>query len=437
MTFARKINHAIIWQLILLVFLAGCGLLYLALGMSVYWWAGCAAWLILFSFFTAKQENQSVQRQIRALSTMIAGWRDSEFSISIKAPEHTDLAQLTEELNLVGELLRQERQGLVQRELLLQTVIQNSPMAVVLYDASQHIILANLAARNFCADGKQLNGQAVEIFLGKLPAPLQEAVAKPGENICTFGPENNQESYHISRSDISLNGQTHTLLLIRTMTRELNRQEVAVWKKIIRVMSHEINNSLAPIVSLSNNGLNISKSGDQTKLEQVFNIIAERAQHLNQFISGYAGFAKLPKPNIQSVPLKAFLTNICTALNCRFHLEQPEMSAEFDPIQVEQILINLVRNALEAGSSQEDIELDCTQTDKEICIEVRDQGQGMEEDVLSQALLPFYSTKRNGSGLGLALAREIMEAHQGRINISPRKDRGELRGIVVSLYFLV
>lgn len=410
---------------------AGVTLIEYALGDSKYWWLAALLWLGLLSFSAASIQSRKFEQQIRALSIMVTAWRDSEFSISIQPSKQPFLAELTDELNQVGDLLRQERQSLVQREMLLQTVIQNSPMAVLVFDANEHIILSNLAARNFCADGQALNGRSISFFTEQLPQPLQESINNQGESICSFGPENNQESFHVSNTSLSLNGQTHHLLLIRTMTREMNRQEVAVWKKIIRVISHEINNSLAPIVSLSNTGQELLKQSKTDKLEQIFTIIGERSNHLNQFIAGYAGFAKLPKPSIQTLNMQDFFTNICTALECSFQLEHAQMTGHFDPIQVEQILINLVRNALEAGSEQENIQLKAYHSDDELCVEVQDNGQGMEEDVLAQALLPFYSTKRQGSGLGLALVREIMEAHQGRISLRPR----ESGGLVVSLYF--
>ncbi|MGB8636450.1 MAG: ATP-binding protein, partial [Rhodanobacteraceae bacterium] len=142
------------------------------------------------------------------------------------------------------------------------------------------------------------------------------------------------------------------------------------------------------------------------------------------FIGGYADFAKLPSPRLKSVDWVRFMESL--ALHCRFRVvgPLPTEPARFDPGQVEQILINLVKNAHEAGSPEDEVTLSIRRKGSELQIEVADRGPGMNEAVLSQALLPFYSTKRSGTGLGLALAREIAEAHEGRLQLANREHGG-------------
>ncbi len=208
------------------------------------------------------------------------------------------------------------------------------------------------------------------------------------------------------------------------MTRELSRQEVAAWKRVIRVVSHELNNSLAPISSLAHSGAELARRGDVQRLPGVFATIGERARHLHGFIDGYARFAKLPAPRLVTVEWKPFLDAL--ALHCRFQLQGsvPSQPGLFDTVQIEQVLINLVKNAHESGSAPEGVTLALSMVGHELRIEVGDRGPGMSEAVLAQALLPFYSTKRSGTGLGLALAREISEAHGGRIALANREDGG-------------
>ncbi|TXS94109.1 ATP-binding protein [Parahaliea maris] len=394
-------------------------------------WLATAVTLLPFALLARRLEATPYRQQLRALSSMIAGWRDSDFALSISAPDSPELDHLTRELNAVGTLLRRERHSLVQRELLLQTVIQSSPMAVMLCDSDGHIVLANVKARQWFGRQGQLEGHTLAEASSALPPSLQSALEKDGESMCTLGQEPDLDTFHVSRTRFELNGQAHYLILVRPMTRELNRREAAVWKKVIRLMSHEINNSLAPISSLAHSGRTLANQHGVPSLDRVFDTIESRARHLNDFIAGYARFAKLPPPQPEAVDLRSFLTPLCGALDCQLDMPAAGQHGWFDPAQLEQVLINLVKNALEAGSESGDISVHWLSDPAGDVLEVRDRGQGMAADSMERALLPFYSTKRSGSGLGLALAREIMEAHEGYIDIRPR----EGGGTVVSLCF--
>jgi signal transduction histidine kinase len=216
---------------------------------------------------------------------------------------------------------------------------------------------------------------------------------------------------------------------LKRLTRELSRQEVSTWKKLIRVLSHELNNSLGPLSSLAHSGAEIARRGDYASLPQVFSAIGERAEHLHQFVSGYATFAKLPAPRSERVPWEQFIADLRGQQSFVQSSALPELAGWFDRGQVEQALINLIKNAHEAGGPSDDVELWIVCVAGSQRIEVRDRGSGMSQTVLAQALLPFYSTKRSGTGLGLALAREIAEAHGGRIQLANR-DGG---GLIVAL----
>ncbi|MEG2034611.1 MAG: ATP-binding protein, partial [Janthinobacterium sp.] len=183
-------------------------------------------------------------------SGTVASYQDGDFAFSLRWPQNDELADLVTAHNALGDVLRKQRLDLVQRELLLDTMVQNTPVAMLLVTEGSAIVYANLAARHLLNEGRRLEGQHLADIVRKAAPALAEALARAHDGLFTSGDGEQEEVYHLARRSFSLNGRKHELLLLRQLTLELRRQEVQTWKKVIRVISHELNNSLAPLASL-------------------------------------------------------------------------------------------------------------------------------------------------------------------------------------------
>ncbi len=367
----------------------------------------------------------------RALAGSVNTYRDGEYNSGIHWQGSDDLGDLVRSHAELGEVLRDQRQGLVQRELLLDTMVQNTPVAMLLVaaggDGERRVVFANLAARKLLHSGWKLEGQRFDDLMSDAPVEMREAMQRGGDSLFAIGNEEEDEEeqvYHLSRRHFRLNGRRHELLLLRLLTNELRRQEVQTWKKVIRVISHELNNSLAPVASLAHSGAELVRRGRSERLEEIFGTIEERARHLEGFIRGYARFAKLPQPLLNTVDWTNFLSSLQRQIGFELESSTEGMSSRIDQAQMEQALLNLLKNAHEAGGEGSSVSVKLTRLPDWLRIEVLDRGSGMNEAVLQNALVPFYSTKRNGTGLGLALTREIVEAHGGRLSMHNREGGG-------------
>ena len=398
-------------------------------GRALLVWSLCMATLLPLAALAIRAALAPVLSLFRALEGTVTSYQDGDFAFGLHWPRKDELERLVRAHNDLGDVLREQRQALVQRELLLDTMVQNTPVAMLLVEQAGAIVYANVAARQLLGQGRKLEGRHLDAVLAHASPALVDALERGGDGLFSSGDADDEEVYHLARRSFTLNGRRHELLLLRQLTLELRRQEVQTWKKVIRVISHELNNSLAPLASLAHSGAELVRRGQTERLPQILDTIGERTRHLESFIQGYASFAKLPAPRLQPCVLPALVERLRAQCGVTLAADLPEVALWCDPAQLEQALVNLLKNAHESGSPPEQVALRVVAGVGQVRLDVLDRGHGMTDAVLTQALVPFYSTKRHGTGLGLALAREIAEAHGGRIVLANR-DGG---GLAVSL----
>jgi PAS domain S-box-containing protein len=320
-----------------------------------------------------------------------------------------------------GRLAQQETAA--RTESLLRTIVETAPMAVVLCAEQGRIMFTNRAARELFFEDTAVEGENFLRMIERAPEPLRRALLSDGDELFTVDDPQGSETFQLSKRYLD-DGQT--LIAVRHVTEEVNRQEIAALKKVIRVIGHEVSNSLGPISSLISSGRTILQRPEHLgRLATVFDTVEERAAHLQSFLEGYARLARLPAPQPAVISWQPFLEGLrglWPQLTIEGSASRPGF---FDRAQLQQVLINLIKNAHEAGGPEREVKLAITSPPEGgVLLAVLDRGPGMTDEVLHSALLPFFTTKPGGSGLGLALCREIVDLHRGQLRLGRREGGG-------------
>jgi len=341
------------------------------------------------------------------------------------------LGDLAVRFDALGATLAAEQRDNLKRKL-LEAIGGWAPVAILLYSDAGCIVYANDEARQLFFEGKNPEGGNFLRMLQEAPEPLRACLLSDTDALFTLESGTDRETYNLCKRYLDVEGEPYTLVTVKHMTREFGRREAEVYKRVIRVISHEFNNSLAPIISLIHSAKLIAKKPEHLpKLEKVLETIEERATHLNTFLEGYANFARLPRPRPQIVSWSPFLDGIRALWPSVKVGPAPERPGYFDAAQMQQVIINLLKNADEAKKDKTDVQLTVEATyDGGTLFRVADRGRGMSADVMKNAMEPFFSTKERSSGVGLALCREIVEAHNGRLKI----ETGDVGGCIVSCW---
>lgn len=377
----------------------------------------CAVWLG-FAFAV----RGAVVRPLQTLSNMQSALREGDFSFRVRGAGTGDaLGELMLEVNTLSQMLREQRLGAMEASALLTTVMTEIDVAIFAFDGERRLRLANRA-------GERLMAQNVERLLGRTAEELGLLECLEGESARTLEKNFPGQSgrWGFRRSVFRQGGKPHYLVVLADLSRALREEERQAWQRLVRVLGHELNNSLAPICSIAGSLEDIMKrearAADwEDDLRRGLRVIAERSDALSRFMRDYSRLTRLPKPQLRRMDLGA-LVQTAAGLETRALVEiepGPEISVSVDPDQLQQMLINLIRNAVDASlGTGGKVRVGWEKNGNWINLFVQDEGPGIANP--ANLFVPFFTTKPGGSGIGLVLSRQIAEAHGGSLSLRNR-----------------
>jgi len=380
--------------------------------------AGCA-----FGFLASGREH--TVRPLQTMSNLLAALREGDYSIRARGARADDaLGEVLLEINQLGETLRVQRLGAFEATALLRTIMAEIDVAVFTFDPERRLRLVNRA-------GENLLRQPIDKLLGKRATDLGLAVCLDADEDAplTLNFPGGSGRWGVRKSNFREHGLPNELLVLTDLSRTLREEERNAWQRLVRVLGHEMNNSLAPIKSIAGSLETLLRREPpppdwRDDARSGLNVIATRAESLSRFMQAYARLARLPPPQKETIDVGELVRRVVsleTRMNVRV-AEGAEMTVAADAAQIEQLLINILRNAVDAS----------LETGGQVavgwraiagCAEVfvRDEGPGIMNP--SNLFVPFFTTKPGGSGIGLALSRQIAEAHGGSLALTNRQDR--------------
>src|SRR3954462_6464407 len=399
-----------------------------------------AAQLFIWWLLALALQEQTT-RPLQTLANVTGSLREEDYSFRARNATAEDaLGELSLEVNALADMLSSEKVRNIEATALLQRVVDEIDAPLFAFDPSLSLRLVNPA-------GEHLLRQSKARMMGRKAAELglHDCLSAANETVVELNVGEAQARWLLRRSSFRQHGVPHTLVVLSDVSRALREEERRAWQRLIRVLGHELSNSLAPIKSIAgslNSRVQATNLDPEVRndLQRGLEIIETRSASLQRFLEAYRKLAQMPAPKLKDVPLAALVSRVA-ALEMRLKVcvqEGPHVVFQADPDQLEQMLINLVRNAVDAvlENTSAGARVDCEDSvngkrggvvirwdadNHQVIVAIEDEGAGL----LNRANLftPFYTTKPNGSGVGLVLCRQIAEAHGGAIEISNRNDR--------------
>ena len=388
------------------------------------------AWLI----FAAAAHNRVV-RTLQTVANLLSALREGDFSVRGRGANRDDpLGDVMAEINTLSQTLNEQRLGAMEATALLRTVMAEIDVAIFAFDEHDVLRLVNPA-------GQTLLHTPAERLLDRPASEIGLAELLEGDDVrvleaARFAGAQAKARWSLRRSTFRERGVPHTLVVVSDVSQALREEEIKAWQRLVRVLGHELNNSLAPIKSIAGSlGTMLDRPADQRAadweddMRSGLGIIAARADGLTRFMQAYARLTRLPPPVLASVEIGPLLRRtVSLEVRLLVHVVSgPEMQVQLDAAQIEQVLINLIANAAEAalesrqaGQPDAGVQVTWQRLPGALEIAITDDGPGIAN--ASNLFVPFFTTKQKGSGIGLVLCRQIAENHGGSIALENRSD---------------
>lgn len=403
---------------------------------SLELWVTCLALILLPLPFLAWALQNWITHPLRVASNVLSSVREGDYTLRGRRAAETSgtIVELYSEVNAIASMMEKSRLSSIETQKIIDKITANIDVATLIVDSQRAVTQANDAARRLIASLNQWDASPVGQSVDELQLPF--VLDQPAQDFSRFSFHHQNRRFEGRRGVFRLEGQRYHLILLTDISRAASEQERDSWKRLLRVLGHELNNSIAPISSLASTLSKIARNAEietETKADMLEGLeaISSRSKSIVRFMQDYTRLAKLPEPNPKSTELEPLLRKVCQLFgnNVRFETSAAASVVSIDQAQFEQALVNLLKNAVEASSKQAgSVRFSLAADARDAVLAIDDDGPGISN--AENLFVPFYTTKEKGSGIGLALSKQIIEAASGSLALQNRPDAPGCRATV-------